>query len=84
VIDGLRVRRLRFAVVFGVGLGRFRSVVRSVLMMTVSKMSMVGSRFVLAIFVVLGGFLVVACCVFVMLCCLLMMICDVLRHSSLL
>jgi len=60
---------------FDMRLGCFRSVVRCVLMVTVSQVGMMGCRLVFACLMVLGGFLVVACRMLVVLCCLVMMLC---------
>jgi hypothetical protein len=62
-------------VVFDVGLGGFGGVVRSVLMMAVREVRVVRGGFVLSRFVVLGGLLVMASCVFVMLGCCVVMFC---------
>jgi len=63
-----------------VRLGCLRGVVHRVLMVTVGKMGMVCCGFVLSVFVVFCGLLMVPGRVFVMFCCLVMMLCCLLRH----
>jgi hypothetical protein len=63
------------AVVLDVRLGGFRRVMHGVLMMAMCQMRVVPSGFVIALFVMLGGFLMVPCGVLVMFCCLVMMFC---------
>jgi hypothetical protein len=62
------------AVIFNMGLGCFRSVVDGMLVVPVSEVCVVSCRLVFSRFVVLGGFLVVSCCVFVMLRCFVMVL----------
>jgi hypothetical protein len=69
---------LGLAVIFDVGLRRFRCVVRCVMVMTVRQLCMVCGRLVFACFVVSGRFFVVPCCVFVMFCRFMMMLCCLL------
>jgi len=58
---------------FDVRLGRFRGVMRCMLVVAVSQVGMVCGQFVAAGLVVLCCFLMMACCVFVVLCRLVMM-----------
>ena len=57
-------------VMLDVRFGGFRRVMHGVLVMPVRQVCVVGGRLVIALFVMLGGFLVVPCGVLVMLCCL--------------
>ncbi len=64
-------------VVFDMRLGGFGGVVRSVLMMAVREMRVMRGHFVLAVFMVPGGFPVMTSRVFVMLgCCVVMFRCN--------
>ncbi len=71
----------RLAVMFDVSLGCFCCVVHRVLVVTASQVSMVSCGLMFARFMVLCGFLVVACRVFVVFRCLVMMVCCRLRHK---
>ena len=68
---------------FGVELGRFTGVMRRVLRVALGGVRVVRCAFVIAGFVVLSGFAVMACCAFVMLCCLVVMVRCFLRHVDL-
>jgi hypothetical protein len=69
---------LGLAVIFEVGLRRFRCVVRCVMVMTVRQLCVVCGGLVFACFVVSGRFFVVPCCVFIMFCRFMMMLCCLL------
>jgi hypothetical protein len=69
-------------VVFDVSFRGLAGVVRSVLVMTVREVRVMSGHLVLAIFVMLGGQLVMSSRVFVMLrCCVVMLRCN-FRHDS--
>jgi hypothetical protein len=69
-------------VVFDVCFRGLAGVVRSVLVMTVRKVRVVSGHLMLAVFVMLGGQLVMSSRVFVMLrCCVMMIRCN-FRHDS--
>ena len=70
------------AVLFEMRLGRFRSVVHCVLVVSLGEVRVMRRRLVFACFVLLSGFLVVSCRAFVMICCLVMMLCCFLGHKS--
>ena len=59
---------------FDVSLCGFCSVVNCVLMVTVGEVCVMCGRFVVSLFVLLCGFIVVSCRVFVMLCSLAVML----------
>ncbi len=63
------------AIVFDVGLCRFRSMVHRVFVMTTGQVRVMGCCLVFSCFMVLCGFLMVSCRVFMMLRCLVMMLC---------
>jgi hypothetical protein len=67
---------------FDVGLGCFASMVHCVFVMAASQVRVMRRDFVFSRFVVLGGFLVMACGMFMMFRCLEMMLCCLLRHKS--
>lgn len=69
---------LGLAVIFDVGLRRFRCVVPCVMVMTVRQLCVVCGGLVFACFVVSGRFFVVPCCVFIMFCRFMMMLCCLL------
>ncbi len=71
----LGARQHGLAVMFEMGLDRFRSVVHCVFVVTLGEVRVICCHLVFACFVVLSGFLVVTSRVFVMLCCLVMMLC---------
>jgi len=60
--------------IFNMRLGRFRSMVHCMFVVAASDVRVMCFRLVLSCFVVLGGFLVMACRVFVMLCRFVMML----------
>jgi hypothetical protein len=66
------------AVTFEMRLGRFRSMVRCVFVVSAGQVRVMCCCLVVARFVVFCGFLVVPRRVFVMLCCLVMMLCCLL------
>jgi hypothetical protein len=78
----LGVGRAGLAVVFYMCLRRFRSMMRGVLVVTMSQMRMVSCRFVIACFVVSCSFLVVSGRVFMMLGCFFVVLYCLLRHKS--
>jgi hypothetical protein len=59
---------------------RFAGVMHRVLRVALRGVRMMSGSFVIAGFVMLSGFTVMACCVFVMLCCLIMVVGCFLRH----
>lgn len=63
-------------------LGRLGSVVRSMVQVTLSGMSVMGRHFMVAGFVILCGFAMMASCMFVVFGCLVMMFCRLLGHVS--
>jgi len=77
----LRGRGLRAAVVFNVGFGRFAGVVRSVGVMTVSKVSMMCCSLVPASLMMLGGFAMVSSRKLVVFGCLVMVFRCSLGHE---
>jgi hypothetical protein len=70
----LQTRVLLFSVRFEVMLGGVLGVLRGVKMVSVSQMGVVSGGFVVAVEVMLGGFVVMACSVLVMLRCLGVMV----------
>jgi hypothetical protein len=66
---------------FDMRLGRFRSVVHCMFVMTAGQVCMMSCRLLISRFVMFSGLLMVSCRVFVMLCCLVVMISCLFRHD---
>ena len=64
----------------GVEFGRFAGVMRCVLGVTFRGVRMMSRRLVIAGFMLLPGFTMMACRIFVMLCCLIVVVRCFLRH----
>ena len=77
----LGVGGVGFGVMFDVGLGCFRGVMRCMLLVAMGHMRVMCCCLVLSGFMVASGFPVVTSRVFVMLCCLVMMLCCLLGHN---